>query len=544
MNLGTLLTPVLALPMVFIGGSLSAQEAAPAAALAQTPAPIERVSPRLARLTFLQGSVQVQHADNTGEDTPVLNMPLPEGTRLLTGDYGQAEIEFEDGSVVRLTPRSSISFDNLTLDSASVAHTRMTLLGGLAYFELRKAPAIAYNVEAGGVQATPFENVTLRINLDEPPATFAVLAGTATLLHLVPDAEASKVPGTGTGFKTSLHAGETLRPDAGDDTRYFLTASIAPESWDQWNQDRDLSAAAEAAARTSARDGIAGAQGYGWSDLDANGTWYHVPNVGEVWQPAEAGPQATIEADAGAPASSDPTAFDPYSNGAWVWSGSGYVFASGYQWGWTPYRCGSWAFYPGFGWAWLPDPACGQWGFAGADFNDVVIYASSGAPTHIPIPRPNPGPGPHPILPVRNPTGIHHPNPHPVIAAPVKIAGVVAEPLKPVGATAVRSENTANLALALDFPIDTKTHQPVLGLQPGVERPATAATDLVPRSPRNYNSSRTPTSSATQQAHSSSAMPAHPAPSAAPAASHPAPPPPPPASHPAPAAPAESKPKS
>ena len=74
-------------------------------AKAQAPdAPVHRA----ARLSYLQGSVSVEHMDNTGSDPGLLNMPLAAGVRVATGEDGQAEIEFEDGSLVRLTPNSAL----------------------------------------------------------------------------------------------------------------------------------------------------------------------------------------------------------------------------------------------------------------------------------------------------------------------------------------------------------------------------------------------------------------------------------------------------
>ena len=71
------------------------------------------------------------------------------------------------------------------------------------------------------------------------------------------------------------------------------------------------------------------------ADLDANGSWYNVPGQGQVWQP-------TIAED---------TDFDPYGYGSWVaYPSVGYVWASGYPWGWTPFHCGHWSYWNGFGW--------------------------------------------------------------------------------------------------------------------------------------------------------------------------------------------------
>jgi hypothetical protein len=407
--------------------------------------PVHSVTRRSARLTFVAGAVQVQRTDNTGEDTALLNMPVTEGTRLITSDYAQAEIEFEDGSVVRMTPRSTVVLTALALDSASVAHTELSVLAGLVYFELRKASTGTFVVDAGGAQASPVENVTLRVNLDEPPVSFAVLSGSARL-------ERSDA------FTTVLRTGESLKLDTKDESRYFLTAEVSTESWDRWNEERDQAAAYESDRRTAARDGFSGPAGYGWSDLDANGTWYDVPNVGRVWQPADA---VGLYDDGG---------FDPYANGSWVWGQGGYVFVSAYNWGWTPYRCGNWWFYPGFGWVWQPNNFCSQWGYSGFYDSDVYFYNGSGGGRPIHIPRPGGGGGGfHPTLPVRAPKGIHPPPPRPrPTGGPVKIAGGVAKPLQPVGGGAVsHRESPIGKTLERDYPVDLVTRKPVLGVMPG-----------------------------------------------------------------------------
>src|SRR5690242_20249205 len=72
---------------------------------------------RAARLSFLEGSVTVEHAGNTSSDPAQINMPLAQGVSVMTGQDGQAEIEFEDGSLVRLTPNSSLQLTALAADA-------------------------------------------------------------------------------------------------------------------------------------------------------------------------------------------------------------------------------------------------------------------------------------------------------------------------------------------------------------------------------------------------------------------------------------------
>ena len=394
---------------------------------------------RAARLSYLRGSVSVDHMDNSGNEPAQVNMPLVQGLLLTTGDDGQAEIEFEDGSLVRMTPNSSLSLDNLSVDGSGNFQTQIGLMRGLIYAELRAASKYTYRLYAGGDAVSPVENATVRIDLDETPAKIAVLAGRA---HV----ERASAEENG-GYRTDVRVGETLAADVTDFNRYFLTPQIVPDSWDDWNEERDQAAADQAANRTEARDNFAGDQGYGWSDLDANGSWYDVPGQGTVWQPA-------VAADPG---------FDPYGFGNWVWSpGAGYVWASGYGWGWTPYRCGNWSYWGGFGWGWMPGVNCGfgGWGFGGPVYVINIIRPPFGYHPH---PFPPHGPGnSHPIVPV---------HPGRIASAPVQVAqgprtidGHVVEPLRPIGnAYTSRGGSVVGASLMRDFPVDRASHQPVMG---------------------------------------------------------------------------------
>src|SRR4030095_4759568 len=62
-----------------------------------------------------------------------LNMPMVEGMKLATKDDGRAEIEFEDGSALRLTPKSAVEFTTLALRDSGARVTTLTLRTGQAY---------------------------------------------------------------------------------------------------------------------------------------------------------------------------------------------------------------------------------------------------------------------------------------------------------------------------------------------------------------------------------------------------------------------------
>jgi hypothetical protein len=135
-----------------------------------------------------------------------------------------------------------------------------------------------------------------------------------------------------------VHGGESMALTA-DASNFGPSDSIEPDSWDQWNQDRDQALNALAADQTDAPSSFANSESAApaWSDMDANGSWYNVPGQGSVWSPYEA-------SDSG---------WDPYSCGSWMWTPRfGYVWVSCESWGFMPYSCGAWSFYDGFGWGW------------------------------------------------------------------------------------------------------------------------------------------------------------------------------------------------
>ena len=66
----------------------------------------ERRAQTLREFSFVQGSVQLLAGQGTDFQQAVINMPVLDGSRLQAGGDGQAEVEFGDGSVARLTPNS------------------------------------------------------------------------------------------------------------------------------------------------------------------------------------------------------------------------------------------------------------------------------------------------------------------------------------------------------------------------------------------------------------------------------------------------------
>src|SRR5690349_12788196 len=88
--------------------SLLAFLATTALAVAQAPD-----TTAVVRLSYVQGAVKILQHDQTLFDQAQANMPLLAGYAVATGQDGQAEVEFTDGSVARVTPNSKLRLDRL-----------------------------------------------------------------------------------------------------------------------------------------------------------------------------------------------------------------------------------------------------------------------------------------------------------------------------------------------------------------------------------------------------------------------------------------------
>ena len=301
-------------------------------------------SARAVRLSSVDGAVHISQGGQVLAETAVANAPLFEGTRVVTGDDGKAEIQFEDGSLARISPNSALTLKVLRGQGAT-GEAVMVLDGGLGYFELEgSGESGTMRVQFGNSVVTASGATVLRINLDNPPGELAVFSGNAHLER-------------GTAMALDVHGGESVTLNGTDASQYNLAESIEPDSWDTWNADRDDALEGQATARTGTTNTFADNGNPAWNDLDASGSWYNVPGQGNVWSPYEA-------SDA---------SWDPYGDGDWMYQPAyGYVWVSGNPWGYLPYHCGMWNWYDSFGWGWAPGMGgCRPWwggGFYGGPY--------------------------------------------------------------------------------------------------------------------------------------------------------------------------------
>src|SRR5499427_2900630 len=88
---------------------------------------------RIVRLSDVQGSVQIDKNTGLGFENAFVNMPITQGAQVRTRSGGRAEIEFEDGSSMRLTPNTTVEFSQLGLSDSGKRISQVKLVDGMAY---------------------------------------------------------------------------------------------------------------------------------------------------------------------------------------------------------------------------------------------------------------------------------------------------------------------------------------------------------------------------------------------------------------------------
>jgi len=277
---------------------------------------------RIVRISYVEGEVRLDSGQ--GYESATMNVPLMERDWLQTGSDGWAEVQLEDGSLIRLAPNTVIAFTQLARASSGATLTTVDLDQGEAAFKVTKHDDGEFNVTVKRNTIALTHSSTFRVtSTNADPLEVAVWKGEVG------------VSDTDNGGEITVKKNETFVLDPNDVARYALDKGVNADDLDQWSTQRDD------ALSTYASAGQGYAQSpyqYGASDLNYYGQYYDVPGYGEVWQPNNVGYN-----------------WDPFSNGYWSYApGFGYTWVSAYPWGWMPYRYGRWVFVNGRGWCWAP----------------------------------------------------------------------------------------------------------------------------------------------------------------------------------------------
>ncbi len=285
---------------------------------AAAPAAFGQQSPpgRVARISYIGGSVSFEPAGTRGWIAAELNWPMTLGDRIWTDWESRAEIEIGD-AVIRLGSRTGFSFLNLT--------------GQIAQMQLSAGTMIVHVRTLAGGEHDEIDAPNLAIEL-ERPGTYEVRvspSGDTTIVEVIRGAAIAG--GGGQDFTISARQRAEFR---GTNTLSVAYGSLGPlDALEAWSASRDRQEAQNAAGVTQ----YVSPDMVGVYVLDTYGSWQDT-QWGYAWFP---------DVDAG---------WAPYRFGHWVWIFPwGWTWIDAEPWGFAPFHYGRWGFWHG-AWCWIPGP--------------------------------------------------------------------------------------------------------------------------------------------------------------------------------------------
>ncbi len=290
---------------------------------------IPDVTDRVARISSVDGVVQIRRADTDEWEQVVLNLPIVEGDEIVAEESGKFEIQFDINTHLRASERSVVKIVTLSDAGVAVSLTRGSLAVTASAFDSEKffevdAPqttvalqrAGRYRVDAG----TGIHDAEIRVSVSNGGAA-RVYSETAGFT--VGDGRIAKVMTTG------RNAGEW---DMADISEYA-------DAFEAWVAVRET----EISQRmdTAHFDQYYDQDIYGAEDLTSYGTWSHTQDYGYVWRPSSSAIRHYAN-------------WSPYQYGHWRWLPAfGWTWVNDEPWGWATYHYGRWIWHHG-AWYWSP----------------------------------------------------------------------------------------------------------------------------------------------------------------------------------------------
>jgi hypothetical protein len=269
----------------------------------------------VARISIVQGNVNLKRGDNGQLSAAVVNAPMMAQDHLETTPGSRAEVQLDATTMIRLAQNTDIGF-------ADLAYQRYQVQLGIGTIILRvlgnsnaqlevDTPSVALQpVAPGEYRISVFDNGTSQVTVRSGRLEMSGARGTEMV----------------ESGRTLLVRGDSSDPE------FQTSYEIARDQFDDWSAARDHELEASQAYRYVSPD-VNGAQ-----DLDANGDWVS-SEYGQAWAPR------------GVPAD-----WSPYSTGQWAWQDYyGWTWVDTAPWGWAPYHYGRWFWnVRSRGWCWWP----------------------------------------------------------------------------------------------------------------------------------------------------------------------------------------------
>ena len=224
---------------------------------------------RIVRLSYQDGNVQMSRGTGQGLERAILNSPVVEGSSVVTGSDGLAEVEFENNSTVRLGGATDVNFRQLLMNDAGEKVNEVELVRGTIYFDTRSSKDNVYRVIASDRTFIVQRNSQVRFIMNGDQVEVSVTNGEAQLQN---NAELVKIK-----------KNDTLTLDATIPAGYVLAKGVDSLPLDRWNNER--AAYQSVYSYNNTGYGSSSMAGFGYQDLAYYGGFMNVPGYGLAWQP-------------------------------------------------------------------------------------------------------------------------------------------------------------------------------------------------------------------------------------------------------------------
>lgn len=271
---------------------------------------------RVARLSYMQGTVSFEPSGENDWSQATLNYPLTTGDRLWTDNGAQAELE--TGNVaIRMAQQTDLTTTNLSDELIQLGLAQGSLR--VRVFALRPGHSI---------------------EMDTPNAAITIVQAGSYRVDTYPDqnmtlvtVNSGEVQVTGNGINQTVEGGQAAQLTSSNPVQLNWVTVPGPDSFDQWSNQRDQKYLS-AQARHYVSPEVPG-----YYDLDGYGSWDNVAQYGPIWYPTAVA-----------------VGWTPYRYGRWVWVEPwGWTWVDDAPWGFAPFHYGRWV-QVGPRWGWLPGP--------------------------------------------------------------------------------------------------------------------------------------------------------------------------------------------
>jgi len=266
------------------------------------------------RVSLLEGEVQI-YTEETGEWVPAsINMPIKEGDRVWASERGRVELNFKDGTYLRLDQKSALEVLTVEKDSYQIHLSTGRLF---ANYKGKDDSLLQIDTPESSIRA--YEKSKFRVDVFD--------SGKTEITNFRGTIYAESREG-----RTQIERGRTLYITERGDAEF---GPLPPaDEWEKWNRQRDTKLAEWRPPSKNLPEDL---RSYS-RDFDDNGRWVYSAEYGQVWTP-------NVVVSVG---------WAPYRLGRWVWIGGDYTWVSYEPWGWVPYHYGRWSFAASIGWCWVP----------------------------------------------------------------------------------------------------------------------------------------------------------------------------------------------